>query len=99
MKDAHYGFDPDVLIPLDPTGTLYPTLEATGPWGKLEAKDGAVITSDFRKIIVAAPKGGFEYVEGSRRAGILRPRLDTFAQGRLDAQGGPRAGDYVVVRQ
>ena len=48
-------FDPRNLIALDNYGTVYPTLKIVDDWGILEVSKGALITSDWKKVIVSYP--------------------------------------------
>jgi hypothetical protein len=50
-----YSFDPNGVLPLEGAGTVYPTLTASGAWGKIEVERGALITSDLRRLFVPAP--------------------------------------------
>jgi len=49
-------FNPSLLFPLPPYGTVYPTLHAVGEWGTLTVTDGALLDDDFTVVTVAAPK-------------------------------------------
>ncbi len=51
-------FNPSNLQPLDGVGTVYPTMRVTDDWGTLEVEGGAVMRSDWKAVIVAAPEGG-----------------------------------------
>jgi hypothetical protein len=35
MDGAQFGFDPDAVVPLGDAGTGYPSLDVTGPWGRI----------------------------------------------------------------
>jgi hypothetical protein len=48
-------FDPRNVLVLAGHGTVYPTLRVVDDWGVLEAKDGALVASDFSSATVAAP--------------------------------------------
>jgi hypothetical protein len=48
-------FNPSLLFPLPPYGTVYPTLHAVGEWGTLTVKDGALLDDGFIAVTVAAP--------------------------------------------
>jgi hypothetical protein len=50
-----FTFNPSSLISLDGVGAVYPTFHATGPWGTLDVKDGALVPTDFSQVTVAAP--------------------------------------------
>jgi len=54
MIDAHFGFDPNAVIPLGDAGNAYPTLDVTAPWGRITVDKGARIPNDWSKIVVAA---------------------------------------------
>ena len=54
MIDAHFGFDPNAVIPLGDAGNAYPTLDVTAPWGHISVDQGARIPNDWSKIVVAA---------------------------------------------
>lgn len=47
-------FDPNGLEPLEGVGTVYRTITLRDAWGQVVAKGGALITSDFKKLIVPA---------------------------------------------
>ena len=51
----NYTFDPNGLVPLEGLGTVYPSLEVTDAWGTLSAREGALLTSDFNSLRIAAP--------------------------------------------
>ncbi len=51
--DFNYSFNPNNLVPLEKLGTVYPWIRASGPWGIIEASDGALLAlGDLR---VSAP--------------------------------------------
>jgi hypothetical protein len=58
MIDAHFGFDPNAVIPLGDAGNAYPTLDVTAPWGHISVDRGARIPNDWSKIVVAADERG-----------------------------------------
>jgi hypothetical protein len=49
------SFNPSQLVPIEGVGTVYPTLTLIAPWGKLEVRSAALISTDFKKAYVAAP--------------------------------------------
>jgi hypothetical protein len=78
MIDAHFGFDPNAVVPLGDAGNAYPTLDVTAPWGHISVDRGARIPNDWSKIVVAADdraklelKPACKVVAG-RRAGDYR---------------------------
>lgn len=44
-----------LLQPLDKAGTVYPNMRISDDWGILEAKNGALMKSDWSAVIVTAP--------------------------------------------
>jgi hypothetical protein len=75
LVNMQYIFDPNHVQPFGESGSVYETLEARDAWGKIVVtKGGALITSDFQKLIVpAAGEGyvltlneGWKVVEGAR---------------------------------
>ncbi|HET7712325.1 MAG TPA: hypothetical protein VFL80_10390 [Thermoanaerobaculia bacterium] len=59
LEGARYGFDPNTVFSLEAIGSYYPTLDVTGDWGRLSVKDGAVIASDFKRVLVPANGKGW----------------------------------------
>ena len=57
LAKMNMSFNPNELIPLGKHGTVYPTLAITDNWGILTATNGALISSDFRSVIVSIPAG------------------------------------------
>jgi hypothetical protein len=51
LDGANYGFDPYTVTPLGDDGTAYPTLEVSGPWGRITTEAGARISSDWKTIV------------------------------------------------
>jgi hypothetical protein len=50
------SFDPGNLIPLENYGTVYPNLRITDNWGILTVEGGALLSSDWTKVIVTVPE-------------------------------------------
>ena len=53
--NVNRSFDPNELVPLDSSGTIYPTGTFQGPWGTLTVTDGALLSADYRQLVVSAP--------------------------------------------
>lgn len=82
-------FNPSNLQPLDGVGTVYPTMRITDDWGTLEVDGGAVMRSDWKAVIVVAPKSPKgARIEGAGWKLDLKPGW-TLAPGARD-------GDYVL---
>lgn len=61
LVNMQFTFDPDHVQPFGERGSVYETLEVRDTWGKIVVtKGGALITSDFQKLIVPADGGGYE---------------------------------------
>ena len=46
------GFDPNSVVSVPDVGTYYPTMRVSADWGILEITNGAVIATDWRKLMV-----------------------------------------------
>ena len=51
------SFDPRRVTPVAGVGKVFGVFSARGPWGSLQAKDGALVTADFSQVTVADPAG------------------------------------------
>lgn len=49
------SFDPRNITPLENLGTVYPNLKIIDDWGILTVENGALMASDWSKVIVTAP--------------------------------------------
>lgn len=90
-------FDPNTLQPLDPVGTVYPTIRIVDLWGILTVSKGALINSTFTKIQVQAPASpGAQDLSGRDVKGEgWRLELN---EGWAVAPG-ERKGDYVLKKK
>lgn len=82
------GFDPNIVAPLPPHGTVYPTLTVTDAWGVLKVTGGALIDGNWQGATVPAPAPGQTSGDGWS--------LDLAPGWRIVP--GARAGDYVIRR-
>lgn len=55
----NFTFDPTNVQPLPGHGTVYPTMEVRDVWGKIVVTGGALMSSDYRKLIVSADGNGY----------------------------------------
>ncbi len=46
------SFDPDRIFSLKPFGTVYPSITIIDKWGKITVNSGALLSSDFSKLLV-----------------------------------------------
>jgi hypothetical protein len=55
FRNMRVQFDPRNLQPLGDAGTVYPNLRISDDWGILDAKNGALMKSDWGAVMVVAP--------------------------------------------
>ncbi|MBY0564656.1 MAG: hypothetical protein K2P58_10755 [Hyphomonadaceae bacterium] len=55
LRQAQMEFDPNQIVPIEGLGNYYQRVTLRDAWGELAAIDGAVISSDFSRLIAAAP--------------------------------------------
>ncbi len=66
FQNMRISFNPLNIMPLEDLGTVYPNLRITDNWGILSADSGALVSSDWSSVRVAAPKSiGDSLVEGN----------------------------------
>ena len=86
LQNMQMEFDPNEITPLDGLGNFYPVLTIRDAWGELRAEDGALISTDTRRVVVSSPATGARSGPGWRLnlapgyqlvgpdgAGIFRP--------------------------
>lgn len=49
------SFDPRRVTPVADVGRVFGVFSARGPWGSLQAQDGALVTPDFSQVTLANP--------------------------------------------
>lgn len=54
-ESFNHSFDPRRLLPLEKDGMVYPTIQASGPWGTVKVTDGALMTQS--ELRIPAPGG------------------------------------------
>ena len=86
LSNMQMEFDPNTVTPLESLGNFYPSLTIRDAWGELRATEGALISTDYRRVLVSSPgqgaisgpgwrlslAPGYQLV-GPDRAGIFRP--------------------------
>lgn len=55
VRALQMEFDPNAVTPVPGLGNIYSTLTVRDAWGELRASDGALISADFTRIVLAAP--------------------------------------------
>ncbi len=55
MNICRISFNPHTLVPFGEHGTIYKTLKAYGDWGTLQTSKGALVVTDWSKIIADKP--------------------------------------------
>lgn len=88
LKHMSVQFNPSNLQPLDGVGTVYPTMRVTDDWGTLEVEEGAVMRSDWKAVILAAPDASGDAPRGPGWKLALKPGWTLVP--------GTRPGDYVL---
>ena len=88
LKRMSVQFNPSNLQPLDGVGTVYPTMRVTDDWGTLEVEEGAVMRSDWKAVILAAPDTSAATPRGPGWKLALKPGWTLVP--------GARSGDYVL---
>lgn len=75
---AHFGFDPNTVMPFGEHGTVYPALQVTGDWGELTTERGARVNADWSMLIFGAEdraglklKEGWGLTAGSRAGDVV----------------------------
>lgn len=86
---SNYQFNPQTLIPLDPFGTVYPTMRLTDDWGALEVESGgALVGKDMHEASVSAP---------NQSSLLTGDGWSLKLKSGWKIEPGNRAGDYVLV--
>jgi hypothetical protein len=55
FENMNISFDPRNMVPLENSGTVYPTLRITDNWGILTVTNGALLATNWDKVTVTAP--------------------------------------------
>jgi hypothetical protein len=55
IHSMQFQFDPRDIQPLDDLGKVYPRMKMSNSWGILNVTGGALIASDWSKVVVPAP--------------------------------------------
>lgn len=55
LQRARMEFDPNRVTPLDGVGNFYGQIVLRDAWGELAASEGALISTDFSRVLAAAP--------------------------------------------
>jgi len=56
FQNMNMSFDPRNITPLEPSGTIYPTIKITDNWGILTVENGALIDPNWSRISVTPPQ-------------------------------------------
>ncbi|MEO1484852.1 MAG: hypothetical protein AAFU57_03830 [Bacteroidota bacterium] len=55
FQQMNISFNPNTLVPLEGHGTVYETLSITDVWGKVDAKQGAMVTTNWSGVVLSEP--------------------------------------------
>lgn len=58
LQSAQMEFDPNAVTPVEGLGNYYGVLTLRDAWGELRAENGALVSTDFRRLIVSSPEPG-----------------------------------------
>lgn len=86
---VNYQFHPQTLQPLEEAGTVYPSIRVSGPFGALEAHDGALMTKDEKAVVISAAGADLKALKGDGWTLTLAPGWTL--------KPGPRPGDWTVT--
>lgn len=92
-----FSFDPNGVIPMDDSITVYPSIRVTDAWGILEVSHGALIVREqgkFARVVVEAPKDA----EGKSGEIDQNGWKLTLAPGWVISKGA-RAGDLAIEKK
>lgn len=53
----NFSFNPSAVLSLGEHGNVHPRFDAKAEWGLIEVRDGALISADWMRLMVAAPTG------------------------------------------
>lgn len=57
--EGNVSFDPNAVMPFGDAGTIYRSISTGGAWGKIVVTGGALLTSDWKRLIVPASGEGY----------------------------------------
>jgi len=89
LRKMNVQFDPNNLQPLEDLGTVYPNIRVSDEWGTLTVSSGALLSNDWTKITVPAPRQP-DQTDGDGWELKLQPGWKLAP--------GERKGDYTLVR-
>lgn len=92
-----FSFDPNGVLPIDDSASVYPSLRATDAWGILEVSHGALMVREqgkFARVVVEAPKDS----EGKSGEISQNGWKLTLAPGWVITKG-IRPGDFTVEKK
>ncbi len=55
LSQLQFEFDPNGVTPVDGLGSFYSRLTLRDAWGEIHAQQGALISTDFRRLTASAP--------------------------------------------
>ncbi len=55
FQQMNISFNPNTLVPLEGHGTVYATLSITDVWGKVDAKQGAMVKTNWSGVTLSEP--------------------------------------------
>ena len=89
MRKTNYEFNPTKLQPLGDHGVAYPHIRASGPFGVLEANNGALLSKDSADLVVSTAGADLTALKGDGWTLTLQPGWTL--------KPGGRSGDFVLT--
>ena len=90
LVHSNYQFNPQTLVPLDGSGTIYPTMRLTDDWGALEVESGgALVNIGKDQAVVTAV--------GIARGGLAGDGWRLDLRPGWTVQPATRAGDFTIA--
>jgi hypothetical protein len=83
-------FKPNAVLPLGDLGSIYPTLQVIDEWGTLDVTGGALLSTDWSTVAVAAPASAADRTVAGAWTLSLAPGWSVVP--------GRRSGDFTIAR-
>ena len=65
LQNMSISYNPGTLIPYREIGTVYPTLRITDDWGILTVEKGALVTKNWKSVIITEPVNTIDTISGN----------------------------------
>jgi len=89
LEKMQLTFNPNGLAPLTGYGTVYPTMTVSDKWGQISVSLGALLSEDFRRLVVPSP---------ARESCVQGPGWRLSLNKGWSIEPGRRPGDYILKK-